>query len=442
MAVHPLMNKIVDAGIALAYSGKGAGIAGVWAEFLRQHVRVVSGEQPPHKQTWSVDGQAMWVNADFSAGLSSEELQFLIAHETMHIALDHVARARDVGANTPELHRLLNIAEDAVINQALIDDGIGRMLAGDKRGVVLSDFVAKGYTGPRDSLVLYEWLQQNSKAAPPPPKGGGNEQGEGEALKGCSPSGTPGDEPVPGEGDAEGAPGEGQAPGGESARVKAKIRAERARATLTEASQKAGGGTAIAELLSPRPTRASVRQLIRRGFEKASVNALNRVRPSFSRAGRRSVDDMIVTAGKIGTEAFIAFAGDVSGSMTDEGRATLIGFIESTAREFPDVRVFLVTHTSEVVWKGWMKAGGDLGAAKAATGFSGGTDFKPAYDAVRDAGKKFDALVHFTDGYNAREWPECPARELIIGLWGSGHGMTPPPAGAKTIPVAAVEGDM
>jgi predicted metal-dependent peptidase len=154
------------------------------------------------------------------------------------------------------------------------------------------------------------------------------------------------------------------------------------------------------------------------------------------------VDDLIMTPGKIGTEAWVAFAGDVSGSMTDEGRQTLIGFIESTAREFPDVRVFLVTHTDRVEWKGWMKAGGDLGAAKAATGFSGGTDFKPAYDAVREAGKKFDALVHFTDGYNAGEWPECPARQLIVGLWGSGHGMTTPPAGAQVVPVASVEGDM
>ena len=451
MAAHPLIPKIVDAGIALAYSGKGAGIAGVWAEFLRQHIHIVSGPNAKTK-TWCVDGKAVWINADFTAPMTSGELQYLIAHETLHIALDHVELTRVMGCKTPEECHLANIAQDAIINQALNDDGVGTM---PKCGVTLAQFIAKGYTGPRDSVALYEWLSENPKKAPPPPAAGeGGEPGEGEALQGCSPSGIPGDEPPPAEGDNEGkgqgegegeegqgpgAPGQGQSEGD---KLKGKIRSERARATLKEASQKAGAGTAIADLLAPRPTRASVRQLIRQGFERASVTALNRVRPSYSRAGRRSIDDLLPTPGKIGTEAWVAFAGDVSGSMTEEGKATLIGFIESTAREFPDVRVFLVTHTDEVTWQGWLKTGGDVAKAKEATSFSGGTDFKPAYDAVRDAGRKFDVLVHFTDGFNAGEWPESPARQLIVGLWGSGHGATPMPAGAKVVPVASVEGDL
>ncbi len=440
---HPLIPTIIDAGIGLAYSNKGAGIAGVWAEFLRQHVRITGG--PNAKcQTWMVDGTAVWINEDFTRGMKADEVQFLIAHETMHIALDHIELTRSMGANTPELAHLANVAQDAIINQALIDDQIGTMPTGAKAGVTLTQFVQKGYSGPRDSVVLYEWLLKNKKHAPPQPKGGDGEPGESGALQGCSPKGIPGDDPqgeVSGEGGEGDQEGTGASPGtGASQASKAKIRAERARATLTEASTKAGQGTAIAELLSPRPTRASVKQLIRRGFEQASVTALNRVNPTYSRAGRRQVDESIITPGKMGTEAFVAFAGDVSGSMTEEGRATLIGFIESVAKEFPSVRVFLVTHTDEVTYADWMRPGGDLSKAKAATGFSGGTDFKPAYDAVADAGKKFDVLVHFTDGYNGAEWPECPARQLVVGLWGSGHGMTPAPLGTKVVPVASIEG--
>ncbi|MFZ2152080.1 MAG: hypothetical protein WAV09_03170 [Minisyncoccia bacterium] len=459
MAAHPLMNKIVDAGIALAYSGQGAGIAGVWAEFLRQHIKIVSG--PTAKfQTWAVDGRAVWVNAEFTQGLTSGELQFIIAHETMHIALDHVERARSIGAHTPEQKHTLNIAEDAIINQALIDDGIGIMPTGEKAGVTLAQFISKGYPGERDSMILYEWLMENQKHCPkPPPAGEGEgETGEGEgALQGCSPSGTPGDEPAPsegsqgereGEGQGEGE-GEGQTPGApgnapsESQRMKSKLRVERARATLKEASQKAGSGTAIAELLAPRATRASVKQVIRRGFEQASVSALNRQLPTYSRAGRRSVDNLLPTPGKMGTEAWVAFAADVSGSMSDEGKAALIGFIGQTAREFPDVRVFLVSHTDEVVWEGWLAQGGDVKKAQAAAAFSGGTSFAPAYDAVRKArAKRFDVLVHFTDGYNGADWPECPARQLVVGLWGSGSGMTTPPLGAQVVPVAAIDGDL
>ncbi len=440
MAAHPLISKIVDAGIGLAYSGKGAGIAGVWAEFLRQHIRVVEGPKAKTK-TWMVDGAAVWINAEFTAPMSGDELQFLIAHETLHIALDHIELTRAMGCKTPEEIHLSNVAQDAIINQALVDDNVGKM---PKCGVKLADFIAQGYSGPRDSVAVYEWLQQNPKKAPPQPKGGADgEQGEGQALAGCSPSGMPGDEPTPGEGnqpgEGQGTPGQGPASGADQ--LKQKIRSERARATLKEASRSAGSGTAIAELLAPRPIRCSVRDLIRQGFEKASVTALNRVIPTYSRAGRRSVDDLVTTPGKMGTEARVAFAGDVSGSMTDEGKRLLIGMIEKTSKEFPSVRVFLVTHTDEVTFADWLKAGGDLSKAKQATAFSGGTDFKPAYDAVAKAGAKFDVLVHFTDGFNAGPWPECPARQLVVGLWGSGHGATPMPAGAKVIPVADVEAD-
>jgi hypothetical protein len=451
MSTNPkMLESIVNAGIALAYSNKGAGIAGVWAEFLRQHVRFVKGPNAEVK-TWGVDGKAMWINEEFTAPLTPAEVQFLIAHETMHIALDHVEMNRVVGANTPEKAHILNIAQDAVINQALVDDEIGTM---PKGGVLFSEFVKAGYSGSRESIALYQWLIKNQSKAPKPPPPGG----QGDALKGCSPQGMPGDEPAPGEGEGGDKPapgqGAGDAPGegsgeaegtgagqSETNRARARMRAERARATLREASHRAGVGTAIGELLAPVPTRATVRQVIRAGFERASQTARNRVLPSYSRAGRRSVDEAIMTPGKVGTESFVAFVGDVSGSMTEAAKKTLIGMIASVAREFPETRVYLVTHTSDVTWKGWMREGGDVKKAQDAVAFSGGTDFKPAYEAVRDAGRKFDVLVHFTDGFNMGEWPECPARQLVVGLWGSGDGMTKSPAGTKVIPVASVEGD-
>jgi predicted metal-dependent peptidase len=127
--------------------------------------------------------------------------------------------------------------------------------------------------------------------------------------------------------------------------------------------------------------------------------------------------------------------------MTDEGRRTLIGFIETVSREFPEVRVYLVTHTSRVEWEGWLRAGGDISKAKEATRFEGGTDFRPAYDAVSKVAR-FDVAVHFTDGFNAGPWPEPCARQLIVGLWGSGSGATPVPEGVRVVPVASVEGDL
>lgn len=440
MSDDKLKAKIVDAGISLAYSTKGAGIASIWAEHLRQHIAISE-----KVDTWAVDGEAVHINPKWTATLGGQkEIEFLIAHESLHIALDHIGMTRAVGADRdPAKADLLNIAQDAVINQALIDDGIGAMPTGQNAGVTFTQFVQKGYNGPRESLALYEWLLKNpakspsgggggsgqGKGKPQPGQGAGKPQpgqgqpsgGQGRALQGCAPKALPGQ-------------GQGDDAKAESDR---RVKVERARATLREAAQKAGTGSAIADLLAPRPVKASVRQVIRQGFERASINAKNRTQPSYSRAGRRDYEGGIVTPGKIGTEARVAFIGDVSGSLGEEGACTLIGFIESTAREFPDVRVYLVTHTDEVVFADWLKAGGDRSTAAKAAGFTGGTDFAPAYEKVKSAGK-FDVVVHFTDGYNGGDWPENPAKQLVIGLWGSGQGMTTPPPGAKCIEVASV----
>ena len=420
-----LNERIVDAGVALAFNTKGAGIAGVWAEHLRPHIRF--SEDTP---TWGVDGKAVHINPKWTETLSVAELQFLIAHEALHIGLDHIAACKIVGASKPEDFKLLNIAQDAIINQALISDGIGSMPGGAKAGVTLKMFQDEGYTGPADSLVLYEWLKEEMKNNP---SGGASQvagEADGEALNGCSPKGMPGDESD----ESEGEGGEGKDTGSHKA-ARSKIKQERAAATLREAAMKAGSGTsAVAALLTPRPTRASIRQVIKAGFERASVHARNRVQPSYSRASRRVASDGIIMPGKIGTEARVAFIGDVSGSMSGEGLEKLLGMISSVAAEFPDVTVYLVTHTDEVVWKGFMKAGGDKAAALKATAFTGGTDFKPAYDVVR-ALPRMDVTVHFTDGFNSGPWPEKPSRELVVAQWGTGQGATPPPVGARMIPV-------
>jgi hypothetical protein len=517
MAVQPVipgkdrealwLRQIVDAGIALAYSQKGAGIAAVWATDLRPHVKFHSG---PSAQiaTWAVNSSGVHVNLDWCDGtaftprerpMAPGEIVFLLAHETMHEALGH-----------QYLNQLMGVAQDAVINHVLLADGIGQYPTGGRRGITLADLQpggqgftlpsgkkAVGYNGPVDSYSVYEWLAKEEKASQPPPpppppeedededEEDGDEPEGDEGEDGEKPEdgeGNPSDEPgegegdEPGEGESEGGEGEGEpsdapgnpgqepgkpgnggnggealkgcAPKGHPSDAKdgsdakreddAKIRAEKARVTIREASNKAGTGTAIASLLAPRETKASIRQLVKRAFTKASEAAQNRSVPTYARATRRGgIDASIITAGRVGTEGRVAFIGDVSGSLGEDGARTLIGFIASCAKEFPEVKVYLVAHTDEVVFADWMKQGGDAEKAAKAASFTGGTDFKPAYDAVREAGK-FDVAVHFTDGYNFREWPESPARELIIGVWGGGQGMTTPPENARMIPVEPI----
>ena len=63
--------------------------------------------------TACTDGQTVYYSPDFMNSLSYDEKTFVVAHEVMHVAFDHIKRSK--GKN-PELW---NIATDAVINQIL-----------------------------------------------------------------------------------------------------------------------------------------------------------------------------------------------------------------------------------------------------------------------------------------------------------------------------------
>lgn len=455
-----VLKMVVDAGISLAYSQKGAGIAAVWAEMYRPHIKVVSGPDAP-VPTWAVTREAVYINADWTLGTSIgekpmtvQEIAFLVYHETMHGALAH--RHSD--------DRDLNIAQDAIINHVGVADGIGQFPGGKRRGVLLSDYQAKGYTGPVDSEELYRWMKAQKQQGKDPHEGqqGQGQQGQGQGQQGNQPGqpgqpGKQGNQPGQGQGQQGQGPGsgdrtvgrgcapkgqptkgEGDAEGDARANDRAKIAAEKARVTIREVAQKAGEGTAMASLLAPRETKCSIRSMVRRVFERASETARTRTVNTYSRASRRGgVDPTVIRPGKTGTEATVAFIGDVSGSLGDEGARLLIGMIDSVAKDFPEVEVYLVTHTDKVVWEGKLGRGGDAEKAKEAVAFTGGTRFAPAYDAVRARGR-FDVGVHFTDGYNSGEWPEKCAKELFIALFGNGNGMTTPPEGARIVPVEPV----
>ena len=71
----------------------------------------------------SATGQ-MYINPDFAEPLSVKELMFLLAHEAMHYMLAHGLRRKHRDAQA------WNIAADKVINDTLIDAGVGTFIDG------------------------------------------------------------------------------------------------------------------------------------------------------------------------------------------------------------------------------------------------------------------------------------------------------------------------
>lgn len=67
------------------------------------------------------------LNPEFVEKCTAPQLEFLLAHEVMHIVFAHIARRGD---RVPVIY---NIACDAVINETLIAEGVGEFIAGGIR---------------------------------------------------------------------------------------------------------------------------------------------------------------------------------------------------------------------------------------------------------------------------------------------------------------------
>lgn len=71
--------------------------------------------------TAATDGRHLYFNREFIKKLTKDELMFLVAHEILHCIYDHLGRR---GGRDP---KLLNMAQDYVINYTLVEDKCGTM---------------------------------------------------------------------------------------------------------------------------------------------------------------------------------------------------------------------------------------------------------------------------------------------------------------------------
>jgi predicted metal-dependent peptidase len=68
--------------------------------------------------TATTDGETIYYHPEFFSSLSDSEKIFILAHEILHIAFNHILRSKDRDQN------LWGMATDAVINQILKSEGL------------------------------------------------------------------------------------------------------------------------------------------------------------------------------------------------------------------------------------------------------------------------------------------------------------------------------
>lgn len=110
----PITKKISQARLKLLFQQPFFGT-------LTMQLPLVDATESGWCDTAAVDGRNIYYNRKFFADLDIDEMQFVLCHEVLHVALDHFGRRS---------HRdpsWWNMANDYVINGMLVQDKIGKM---------------------------------------------------------------------------------------------------------------------------------------------------------------------------------------------------------------------------------------------------------------------------------------------------------------------------
>src|SRR5210317_1060668 len=104
--------------------------------------------------TAAVDGRNLFFNTQFFNAMSNKEIEFVVAHEILHMVFDHLGRRED---RNPMLY---NIAADYIVNNLLVRDRIGT-----KPKIVdcFQDFKYDGWTSEEVYDDLFDQAKKNGE---------------------------------------------------------------------------------------------------------------------------------------------------------------------------------------------------------------------------------------------------------------------------------------
>lgn len=339
-------------------------------------------------------------NPDFVKSLSPAQKVFAMCHELMHPLSQHHERRGE------RQHGAWNIAADMTINHFLKAVGLTPL-----EGIY---FPEKGWED-LCAEEIYERIRKDPNWSKTADAANQSSPGSGQVGKGC------------------GASNSGQQPGQQQSGEGIDWQRVAAQARAQAAGTKAGD--IMGRLLTPRPSGMRWRAFIR-GVVNSAVAQHGRDEQTWRRHSRRSPPGIILPGYK-STRARVAIAIDVSGSMSDEQISRAVDNVNEIAR-LGESRIFLAIHDAELQYGGWLDGTSRPAIQKTIKG-RGGTDFQPAYDSIRAVRANFDVMVHLTDGYNFRAWPERPhnCRKLIAAIMVplSSPGLTPRPLGTIDVEV-------
>jgi predicted metal-dependent peptidase len=151
---HSIEMMLLNAKVNLPYYGE-----------FNLHVNYFSRPNDPSLPTAGVNvtskGMNHYYNPAFLDGLTQEQVNFLMLHETFHLLLNHPRRTRMGGYD----HKLSNIAQDMIINQILVQDIKPDFIdiPKDEFGRNTALFIPKEYEGEWVYEILYDYLRERKE---------------------------------------------------------------------------------------------------------------------------------------------------------------------------------------------------------------------------------------------------------------------------------------
>ena len=360
---------------------------------LATRLRLIESEWCP---TAATDGRHFYYNCDFFRTMTSEEIDFVVAHEVMHCVYEHcgeTGRLLDQKVDDQDM-KLWNIAADYKVNQACIESSIGQM----PKGAVHDRKFYKMYTEE-----IYAKLKQTGEA-------------EGQETLDVHMFGGDGGE---GDGNQEFDPTGRKAPIKISSQEAREIKDQMKQAVF-QSAQSTDAGNLPSEVKriinSMTNPKMDWRELL-----NMSIQSLIKSDYTFMRQSRKSMSMGIYLPGQKNEEKIdVAIGLDVSGSISASMIEEFLGEVYGIMQQFQDFKVRIWTFDTEVYEESYkefdpynmdeLKEYEIIGC--------GGTDFVCNYNFMKNNDITPDKFIMFTDGLPWESWGDetyCDSLFVIHG---------------------------
>ena len=330
-------------------------------------------------KTAATDGRHLFYNREFFNGLTTKQVEFVVAHEILHNVFDHMGR------NEGRNRQIFNIAADYCVNGQLIRDHIGEQPPEIK---IFHDPQHYNKSAEQVYDEIFEKYDEEQLAA------------LGQLL----------DDHIDWEKDGDGRPAYSK---DELKQIRDEIR----EATMQAANAAGAGNTPanvarmIKELTEPK---MNWRELLRQ-----QIQSTIKTDYSFSRPNRKGWHTGAILPGmKFDETIDIAVSLDMSGSITDEMSMDFITELKGIMDEYKDYNIKLWCFDTKVYneqdFDGY--SGEDILSYEIMGG--GGTDFMCNWAYMKDNDIVPKKFIMFTDGYPWDSWGDdnyCDTLFIIHG---------------------------